>query len=203
MGVYLHTDEWLPWENTIAYFPFESDTLDYSWNDTTLSGSGTKATIGYTYSADAKLTNPNILYASVWLNKGTLYPGYDCLTYGKLGYIGYNMRHNQSNLNNKIAIFADSNFTIWGTSDWFNSNEWHHRWWTRDGTNLKIEKDGVVSTLYSGSVYNFDNTWVFSLNHLDYWSWSVTYSKLVVEDRTRTAQQMTDYYNQTKSDYGL
>lgn len=41
MGVYLYTDEWLPWENTVAYYPLNSTTTvnDQSWNGKNLTNS--------------------------------------------------------------------------------------------------------------------------------------------------------------------
>lgn len=205
----------IPWANTIAYFPFETDTLDHSWKWVTLSSTQyfSKGSIWYTRSASqwssptyiwASFTNSNAKLISLWykINSVTTTWVTAIANLQKYGDVSYYPWHQDSTLRWKIVAFSNSLYAVWWSMSWPSINAWHHLVVMYDGTAIKVAIDWVVTTLYNWAWYNFGDTvmliWTWS-----YWSSNVEMSNAIIESQPRTAQKITNYYQKTKSKYWL
>ena len=188
---------WTPWSNTIAYFPFTNNALDQLGNYT-LSNSWTKQSIWYLFNV---VTNVNIWwwaysdqkFASYWVKFA------NSSTVSVLIWVWW-MR-----LNNRVIsspsysefVFKDSGWSfhnLW--NNWINNNTWYHiaYWW--DWTSYKTYINGELKNSWSATPASYSESWIAS------WSW-VILSDLIYEKSMRTAQEILNYYNNTKSDYWL
>ena len=208
-NIYIGEYGWKPWENTIAYFPFETDQLDATGNYT-LTANWTQQTIGYKFNVQCGVTwweIPWINFIGMWYNTHNekLYWNYDICACAKHWYIAYNPWHSQSNVQNKIVVFSTSSFTLAASASWMSFDNRHYQAWSYDWSKILLCQDWVVTTFYNGSGYDFWNA--FTLNN--YWNWWdsslqwTTFSNVIIENTGWTSQKMIDYYNQTKSNYWL
>lgn len=207
--VYEAPREWKPWANTLAYFPFKTDQLDATGNYT-LTASWTQQTIGYKFNVQCTVTwgqIPWINFIGMWYNTHNekLWGNYDLCATAKHWYIAYNPWHSRTDIQNKIVLFSNPSYTLGATSSWMSFDAWHYLARSYDWSKILLCKDWVVTTFFNGSGYDFWNG--FNLNN--YWNWWdssmqwTTFSDLIIENTGWAAQAMTDYYNQTKSNYWL
>ena len=228
--VYKKKKWWKPWANTIAYYPLETDTNDYSnnshnwinyWTTFTTLSSGKKVWVfngsAYIQIPDAQdMRGGNQWTMWVYLKKSSWWnvaldpfskwvdSSYSSIVWRVwlrsdiINVIGYWI--NPSNNTNKPTY-------TWATVlDW----NWHHLIWTFNNWIYKLYWDwNLLQTQdYSSNSYSFSSTWD------SYISWSrnpyesqVTYkrvwnmSEMIIENKARTAQEVSDYYNLTKSNY--
>lgn len=198
---------WQPWVNTVAYYPFREDILDHSGNnndfaDWTYSFSNNKITI------TSELTWPIVTPENT------------------IGDRTINMRVN-SDSNGATYSFRSS---FWGT-DWFLSPieqeidgrpwasfklySWYRNrpsesdlpvmWstilmtWIKTWATMKLYINWVLTsttTLDSDRWYSESE---ITKSHIDPW----TYWEIIVEDKVWADQEILDYFNQTKSLYGI
>ena len=198
-----------PTSNTIAYFPFENDTLDHSgnWVSLSISWSFTKWTLWYVFSSSTSwqgvtFTNWNVAYMWLWFKINSTSNNTTVLNYAKRWYMAYQPTHNDSNLNNKIVNFTSSSYAIWGSIAWFTYQQWHHLAFLYDGTKLKVAKDWVLQDFYNGTWYNFGNGITICSCGFS-WNINTNVSDVIVENRAWTADEILNYYKHTKSQYWL
>lgn len=212
-NIYIWWYKWIPWENTLAYFPFNDDLLDHSWNWVTLSNTSylSKQTLGYKwqfsqwntwYSIMAEFSNSNAKFISVWYNVSSSSWNSTILCMQKYWAVWYNTSHLNSNLSGKIAIFTNSSRSIWATANWMSFNARHHFTIWYDWSKVLISKDGVQSTLYNWSWYNFGNSVQIV------WWWNNTnmiafVSEFICESECWSADEISKYYNSTKANYWI
>jgi hypothetical protein len=223
-----------PWENTMAYYPLETDTNDYSWNNRNwtnnwvtfsnwvwvFNGSSyvslwtwswtniqTNMTISAWFKWDWSWSEDNMIIAKLqnraqWTNY-TFY----AIT------IHYEERrlaawfYNQSDFNVHPLCFR----TAWGWSPTLwpvaQSNKWYHVVITNDWTTKKAYIDWTLvatETNTSTSSTQSVDTRIGSAvryNHDSYFNWNI--SAVIFEDKTWSAQEVENYFNKTKSNYGL
>lgn len=196
---------WQPWANTIAYFPFIDDVLDHSGNWVVLSWSWTKSTIWYTFNTSVWFTNNSIKFISTWLYVNSIWSGwwntYDVLPASCMGYAWWNIYHVTPTLNDQIVVFVDSSYSVWWTIQWPSKQAWHHLCVGYDWTKTIVAIDWNVQTLYNWAPYNFGNS--FYINHSRTTWDSTTFSETIIESECWTAQEIADYYDQTKSIYWI
>ncbi len=208
---------WQPWANTLLYFPLENDAIDVV-NNVSLTSSWTTnyTTVGGVTSAE--FTQSNYLYN----NSVNIIPQWDVAkTFSVWAYIKW---HNTS----WGAILA-----IWGSGAWETFWLWQYendndiimsrsystsnRYTPTLNTwiNFVMTYDNSVWTLYVNwqsqvtwnttaptswnSFYISQHIWQTPTYYTFYWN----LSNVILEDKERTAQEVSDYYNSTKSNYWL
>lgn len=211
MWVYMRVDQqwWQPWANTIAYYKFDWNLNDSSGNNHNLSVAAWSITywtagwwwkyvhinkntrtnywersFDYNWNNTISLRmNPQITNGSILLEMWN--GGQEFLRFGGAISCGYG----------------------WGMSYSMSTNTWYLVTFTRNWTSTALYINGSLIWTWTG-----DKTWIhnirFKLNNAGDTS-SSTYSnntylsELIWEDKERTAQEIADYYNQTKSLYGI
>ena len=219
---------WKPWSNTLAYYPLNWNLNDYSWNNRNLTWSwvtytswwkgqvavfSSWATAYYqnnsifnisqpfTYSLWCQTTYvPNSSYGgrykiaiAIGIQNGTTIATHDKdLWFGKGGIWAYN-------------YYNDLQYCFGWSA---NINTWYHIVYTQDSSNQKVYLNWTLvwthSCWWSYTWYtdarlilakqiNDDNRYPFS--------WSM--SEVIMENKARTAEQVLNYYNLTKSNYWL
>lgn len=211
---------WTPWENTVAYYPLISDFNDASWKWYNLTNNwGTITTLngvscayyngsGYSYNSSAPVTNirtlscwrnPNATGSAMWILSTWI-----VWSYWESSYKIY-------------WIQQRSNWVICGT-DWYaeevdstfsvTTGNWYHL--------VITVENGTTAKLYVN--WELKNT-ITRNNAIQPWQWitisckplNTTYpnkmtwyiSEAIIENKARTAQEVADYYNKTKSNYWL
>ena len=202
---------WQPWANTIAYYPLTEDFNDHSssWYNLT-SNSVQLTTLSWVKCADL-----NSSYCSANFNLTSL--PYTISFYLK-----------PKSTSNTIAIWFKDNGSRWGSWIYVKNNQIYLRYWNStdqdSGTSYTINTNWnhIVVTFWTdgskiyvnGSLYaspknsltNVVNNWTpFYIWHdyatTTYWNsyvWSV-----ILENKVRTAQEISDYYDLTKWDYWI
>ena len=209
--LYIRVDEqwWQPWANTLLYLPFTSDMLDHSWNNRVVTTDIGIIQNGYFYN-DNTDTNSRwftIQNMPALTNFTTTFYEKKTWTYANnqqavFLYAGGSQIHS-IDFANKIR------FGVWG---WPNDpsvpNNWADVWrlltYVKNGNNFSFY---INATLISSA----SRAWVSqpAWSHYYFWWGSVYYplmwyaSQLIVEDKARTAQEVSDYYNLTKWNYWL
>lgn len=190
---------WTPWTNTIAYYPFENNTLDETWHTTIGSWSLTQDGLWYrpTSSAVISIAGYNAYYVNLWI----CIKSYTWNTYIGLGndqrWCWYYVKHASASLNRYIYVFTNTSYNI-GWSAYFSPtvNTWHNISYWYDWTKVIYSIDWVTNTLYNWAWYNFSNN--LFLDAGDY-----IVSRYIVENKARTADEILAYYSKTKWNYWL
>ncbi len=204
--VRIRPDGWKPWANTIAYYPFEKDINDYSWNWNNWTS------WWWTYSwwfltttslvRRSKLPNYDMSWEftySVWVDmNNTASDVYIEICTDNNYYPTSAIR-----LHSKITVqFHRSN--TWYVVDSPSSYTWIHCiQMVRDSSKIYLYIDWTL--IWSSSC----SSWAPSNNYyMQLWNaWSsfakVRLSNLIIEKKARTAEEITSYYNLTKSNYWL
>ena len=213
---------WTPWANTIAYFPLDTDLLDHSWNSFSMTTygnvsiwtawwvsaayfwniwelgwsaniTGSVTALGYAY----KTSEPNNDNASMFGfgNSGMDYPNPQVF-YSKT---------RPSQISNKPWVIVTDAGRPSLTAVSMNNNEWVHFAMTLDWDTKKVKlyTNWVLSIQYTSTMNTLPNFLGMSrYDKLDR-SWIGYLSNVIFEDKARTAQEVADYYNQTKANYWL
>ena len=219
--------EWKPNANTLAYYPLETDTKDYSWNGrdgtnsnvtfsdgiATFNGNNAMVTIphsdrqkptaNFTISVRAKATSWS---ASEWW-------AYMIVAKQQFWSQDYQNFYYSIYINwNKYAGGGITNWNSWSTFPWDTNvsiwlNERHLYVLTNNGTEKTLYLDwqqiGQATENTTSSSFSVPLTIgnASSYNHNAYFNWNI--SNVILESKTRTAEQVAWYYNSTKSTYGL
>lgn len=219
---------WTPWENTIAYYPLKEDVLDHSWNSRNLTNNGVTFSDGYWIFSTTNNSSSQWPYASYssWL---TWYKTISCWFY-KTQQVNWMLStwNNSWSISNWYIQLRTQNpnwFSIswswWGS---FNSdvtnwsytiefNKWHLFTLTQDvasdswagSWNLKIYLDGVyywtLAHYLNRPIYRI-GSWKESNNSYFYnFPWKL--SNFILGSKEWAGQDVTDYYNLTKTNYWL
>jgi len=216
-----------PWSNTLLYLPLESDTNDHSWNSYTITKSWTitKSDIGYQFGSNGRsyLSTPSLsldgitdLTVCFWQYVTTV-PSKSHIMVSK--YIWYNSspwvcfnfwmyNHNPWWFWHKML------FMIWNTSDtlkeYYSTND--PLWWWKliTGTLSSWTMKSYINWTIDGSVssvWTFKKVstpiyiWAYQATNNEYLVWKL--SNVIIESKARTSEEISNYYNQTKSNYWL
>ena len=201
-----------PWANTIWYWKLEENTDATVWT-TTSSNNVTFTTLAswkkvavfngsssrVVMSALATWTENTY---SMWVKKNWSWTGEQqigmlCWWSGKKGAA---IRTNTS-----PRWYMNSKFTAWVNITWATANNtWYH---------IVIVQNSSWSTVYlNWTLAATDNQtwansnplsslWANSYAAQDYFNWNI--SEVIAENKARTAQEVSDYYNQTKPLYWI
>ena len=203
---------WNPWVRTVAWYPFNTDYADVTWNSPT----GTQ--------------NSTLIGSYQWVNCLNLNSSF--VTISWIDNLGNATAYTMS-----VWIYTTGTFVIeyyqnwswWGS--WFlshTSQQWYLRWWNPDDIESNINaisggRHHVVQTWvvwwpwmwYIDKVgttkkatltaWPYNNSTTLYLGKDAIWNqysgWFI--SNLIIERRARTDMDVTNYYNQTKSIYWI
>ena len=209
---------WKPWANTIYYLPFDTDLLDHSWN-------------GYTFTPswwNISIVSWEANIPVCYINNGSLDVPSSTYTFGSDDFtVSYwvNIPTDQFSIYRWVVWFNGEwgsfvlNYEFNGGYIW----SWLHSW--NVGVSYPTVKDtwihfvtvrdgGTFTTYYNWNQYDTQTVTPFSV-----WQGGATVfgigrwqgvvmknlyiSNFILESKARTAQEISDYYNQTKWNYGL
>lgn len=215
MWVYLWNDTWLPNKNTVAYYPLDSTNTvnDLSWNWYNFTNSWasfwTYDNVNCVYFNGSSylyrdyinwVATDNTKTVSVWVKSSTI-PWAN---------------------NFKCFVWFFDNSWAWWTLQigdkwkleqiWTNiyssaTLSWTHLCGVWDGSTLYLYANWVLASSSSMPTLWTPTRWKFSLwagyiNSVEYnYTWYL--SNVILEDKARTAQEVSDYYNSTKANYWL
>lgn len=216
---------WKPWSNTIAYYPLNWDANDYSgnWHNGTTTNvtyttlSSWKQVASYTQN-NSRLKILAIWWAyqkittSIWLKWDWTLSNYVsriwCLDWNNNWRTLFQPRRTKTNDWGNLALSTYNWSTENNKSLWVSPSNW---------TNLVVVFDSwtlywYVNWIYKGQLSSWFTSWTMSLsyncwigsepdNSQNWWGWYM--SEAIIENKTRTAQDIQDYYNLTKSNYWL
>lgn len=198
---------WTPWANTIAYYPFRSDILDHSWNNKNFTGSW------YSFANNMITTTSTLTWPIVTPENTTWDRTINVWCYRASWY--YCFRSSNIGTDWWINPYESENwyrpwvsFKLWNT--WYrnypSASDLPAMWSiilmtrTKTGTTMKLYVNWVLTSTNSSldtATWTSPN-WI-TKTYLDPW----TYWEIIVEDKIWTDAEIQNYYNQTKSNYGL
>lgn len=211
---------WEPWANTVAYYPLTSQTTvnDMSGNNYTLINNGLSFGTyngvscaykeGWILGAYSNITNnPNWnsdrTYSFWSYNENITIPG-DIECYISTGNRGSNQlvvlgASESSNGQEMVSQRWQSKYM--GASL---RGQWVYTCVTYDGATFYWYRNWVLLNTWS---YVINTTWTtFAIGGYPNWgryTFRWNFSNLILENKARTAQEVADYYNLTKSNYWL
>lgn len=210
MWVYLRVDEWWkPWVNTVAYYKFDWNLNDSSWNSHNMSIYSWTLTYGteswwwkYAY-FDGVWTNYwERSFDYSWDNTISFW-----VNYTTNAWFWIEMWKSWTAFarisSNGIFQFISPNSISADLAAW----NWNLLTQTRSWTTVKCYVNWVYIWWWTNSVTGTNNT-RFKLNNpwdvnSSNYAWSFKMSELLWESKEWTAQEIADYYNQTKANYWL
>lgn len=222
---------WQPWANTLAYFPFNWDANDYSWNGHHLSNVWT---VSYTtqlanghYVATRTwwITTQSAFYTTfsytnvpitmIWRCR-TSWNGTDWFLWTNKWMLWYSDGNNNWNViktahNNWYYSYVASNPQSSCTADswsYYADGNWHLIIWVFDTTWVSLYVDNMTTPVCSWTTSTVWTTctWVLNIGwrySQSYYSFNWDLSEFIMENKARTEQEISDYFDQTKSLYGI
>lgn len=212
-----------PWANTIAYYKFDWDILDYSGNWWNLTAWPTSYTTLSSWIKTAyfqwvnrwnwpKALQPIVfsgwdltisMWVNPWSNPARVFYFEWTLSFRFAEIIIYNNKlefdfGNGSNAAQVFDVSATNTQGVWcNIVLTYNSNSWIWTW------SKNWDQLATKSWIFYPTWQNWN---IFSIWYTSLTSWSSnedTLSELIIENKTRTEQERADYYNQTKSLYWI
>ena len=196
--------DWQPTANTLAYFPFKSDWLDALWNYA-LSNTWTQQTLWRRFTSQSLFTSTptNVNTAVVRLKLNSIWTAnyvqvMRCIARNLCFYVQW--RNNDP----CFWTYIQPNDYYW----------WSHLIWTWQRyligitrskswgtTTLKGYVNGVEYSIFTWTMPQDtpDNSWLIFTNQ----SVNMDLSRFIMENRTWSQSEIQDFYNKTKSKYGL
>jgi hypothetical protein len=218
MNVYIYTDKegWVPWENTIAYYPLTDNFNDESWNWYNLTNSWWSITTYgwvkcayYSWSTSVYSINTSVsVWATRTLNCWCYLPNVLSVDVPVIFTWRANVAQSQMALwygrNTGYASLSDY-YQVWINGSVNLAWKWVNLIWVNEWASMKLYVNGTLvnSATRSYSTINSVNikiAWPAGA-WSQYFKWYV--NNVIVENKARTAQEIADYYNQTKSNYWL
>lgn len=206
---------WQPWANTIAYYPLDSTNTvnDLSGNNYNLTNTnttfGTNAWVSCASfnGSNSKLTT-TIWTLPQWANARTMSLWvYDigwvdrCIMWywaNRTKWWCFVLNYGSSTEGYILTPYYDDLYSYITTT-----STWMLLTWTYDGTNFKVYINGeLVGTSNNITlVTSWTNFEIWNPYNTHYYKWYA--SNAIIENKARTAQEISDYYNQTKSLYWI
>jgi len=198
---------WTPWANTLLYMPMTKDFKDKTGNNTITNSWATITTVDGIkcwYFNSNRLTCSNTPLSttnqtiSVWL-KTSSSSGWWIIWSNHSGIYSWDLLI--VNTSKIYWVYMDPSWKDIYASSWATSNTWINvivSWkkiylnWIDVTSNTQTWTS--ITTWYAYTIWQ-QNSWALS------YIWYM--SELILENKARTAQEISDYYNSTKSNYGL
>ena len=190
-----------PTANTIAYFPFKDDTSDASGHWYTLDVAWSKQTIWYDFTSTVSIGN-SFPYSTVKTS----------MCWVKIKSFSKSGAHQAWLLRTQpwSYLVSDNLYPNWWFYAYTNGNKYTdaprtldtrmHLVITVSWADLVCYKDGVKYTVTGWAGQWWYNRLLYFASNC---SWTFCVSDAIFEDKVRTEQEVSDYYNQTKSKYWL
>lgn len=212
--IWEYQEWWQPWANTLAYFPFSTDFNDVMGNKTlTVSW----PTISWWYAEITWTYQYMKLNSGIWGTDITV-----SLRYYYNGNSPFNTLICRDGWGRHHLLFPwtisgfGTTWTLWFYND-YNAQWWYPSTWiatlntrnyitiVKSWTNEKIYLNGVLVLDSNDSFDNASNPIEIIGNSGTSWNqWSIwLLSEVIFESVLWSAQEVADYYNQTKANYGL
>ena len=212
----IYPKTWQPWANTEAYFPLEDDYIDKSKNNISMTKNWT---ISFTTLSSWKKV-ANFQWWTIYSDNNFM----SLLTNGYTVSYWYTVNKSSTNRRNQFYLWWDfRTLECWATT----LETWWSGWWKTKlyyyGDNsvwdtshngwlnvaITVENHTSVKMYINWNLYTSHSTtqssWLlgiwYSASIWDYHNWYM--SEFIVENKIRTAQEISDYYNQTKANYWL
>ena len=205
--------EWQPWVNTVAYYPLDTDFNDASWNSRNLTNSwATITTLGgvacwywnwsatayyqwYSITRDERTISARVNGHMINDNVCVQIAKRNVAFIGSLATVFYwwniYIADSYGNGTTNYAATADTRYYVVGTQEW-NTVKFYVNWNLYDTVTTRPVYQSVPDGWSLGSQ---DSRGAGAkLN------WYM--SNVILEDKVRTAKEVSDYYNQTKANYG-
>lgn len=227
MGVYLYPNNtetelknayigeyqewWQPWANTVAYYPLDADFNDASWNSRNLTNSwGTITTLNWITCAYYN-GNSYSMYDNYSLsNTARTISWWVCKSNG--ARVAVNVSNYNTNQWGSLSILFYQNYIMVADDYWASAMAktcsvwiWYNVVATQEWSTVKAYLNWEYigeSTTRPSQTPTWWSLWaVHSTSHNDKYKWYI--SNVILENKARTAQEVADYYNQTKATYGL
>ena len=231
MAIYMMRDDggYTPWSNTIAYYPLNSTTTvnDKSWNNKNMTQSWTITYWDYNW-VDCGYFNGGYLYLNesliLWANPRTISCWFNRTSAVTDGWAFWGMWSASSE--NWITTYLHWNAPAWkygywnwayDRDVWFSVspslNTWYLLTATYDWTDLLLYVN--ANYLWTPTIWEYSGTNTITLNLTsgktticcmpNLWgTWFKGYmSEFIFDWTTWTAQEVLDYYNDTKSNYWI
>ena len=212
---------WKPWSNTLLYWPLTTDASDQSWNNNDgtwysvssysgsnwayFDGSSFQQRIEFPHSLDPWTQFTLNCWFKTWNNNETFIFSNWWFSYRRL-------------------IFSISwwniSLWVWNGGSWqsfidnvtwaISNNTWYNLWFVRNNYDYSVYVNGV---LWSSWTVSYNPSWSWNINWYSInkgswtsWSWTsaISYFKdYIIETSMWTSDDFLNYYNSTKSNYGL
>ncbi len=203
-----------PTTNTLLYFPLTDDLIDHSWKSvtSTTTGSPTITTLNWvkccqlngssTIDTDVTLNTLSNVYASCWFYTANaenkwIFWNQPCWVFN---WFWFSLT-NSSNF--VVEVYYSGSSSTSASASWSFQGSWH----LYSVSNWKLYIDWIYKSTLSTTTLNWNQPmciWWHNQNS------SCTRQKVnwyigdcILENKERTASEIADYYNNTKSNYGL
>lgn len=212
MAIYMMRDDGRqPTGTTIAYYPLTSSTTtsDQSWNNRNLTNYNTSfwtyQWINCAYWNSVKHLNTPTLS---WVKTLSLWTYWAWHTSGSS--YSPTFTYWTGTTNNLQWLYEDDKYTLWNSSGYVvvNSqikNQWYHYVLVLSTTEKKLYFNwALVGTANNSSLSDWMFYFFCFINNqswINYYHWWI--SNVIIESKEWTAQEVLDYYNDTKSNYWL
>jgi len=227
-NAYIGEYGWKPWANTIAYYKFEWDAKDYSWNSHNL----TTNNVTYVTNSWISKTVAYFNWSSYWTNSQAkseqfsqkLTPStFICWYKAEANGWSYPNRFWLVELfDNDVSVYtrtwlitswgSNADFKVRANRDYaFNTGVYPDVWWwwhcvvaTIWEWYAKIYLDWEFKNSNTYTTADItQNTRVLISSRDTYYNYKWWIGDVIIESKVRTAQEVADYYNQTKTNYWL
>ena len=222
--------EWQPWANTVAYYPLTSSTTvnDMKWSGTAqnLTNSNVSFWVQFgvdcayiSWNADSSHSVTKYLYWNItWLPTWSSARTYSFWIYNDNASVpsvadDMYIFQWQASTNKMVFVnwwWVDSSSGLMISQRWSSWNFWAsirqqrcHNVITYDGTKFEWYVNWVSRWTWTKTINTGSNKFsIFGASENPAWNgFNWWMSELILEDKVRTAQEVLDYYNLTKSNY--
>lgn len=222
-----------PWANTIGYRPFNWDANDYSWNGHDLSNTGTVTYTTQLANGNYVATRTwavewvmscfytQFNYTNVPLTMvgwcRTSWNWTSSYYWPNKWMLWYSDNNSNGNViktahgTNGYYIYVDSSPQSWvdaeSSSSYADGNR-HCMIWVFDTTWVALYVDDMTTPVCSGSTATTGTTctWtlmIWGMSNQSYYSFNWDMSEFIMEDKARTEQERTQYFNLMKWNYWI
>lgn len=199
---------WHPWSNTLAYYPFVDNQLDETGNTSLSAQAWVQQTIWYRFTRDQN----NVIFVN-WSMNNCRFTSFYAKAYGRVwnfwAYlvwipICWVVYYYVENNGAWFPYMYSIQYRNWASSRWqspwrypISNDTWYHfAYWIDANNNITFYLNWVQQA-------NFSISWSYTDSCTLWTNVDFVISNLILEDKVRTADEVTAYYNQTKSQYGL
>ena len=207
-----------PWANTLAYYQFDNNLNDSSWNNRnftvktwTVTYSTTSWGAKYAYFNNSTWTNyyeMSLNYTAPMTVSFFFNPQADYGTWTSTVHTIFEIWYNQGYCRwfNTLGISWDGISSVPFYA--MQTNQWYLVTYTRNGSSWKMYINGTLNGSWTPNHTTGTRTVRVCINQV--WNTNNSnfanngyISELIMEDKERTAQEISDYFNQTKSLYWI